>query len=57
VSSILTTVVVVVAAAVAAVLVVELSHWLLGRLGRRSPLAADLARTAHRPFQVTLQKK
>jgi small-conductance mechanosensitive channel len=54
VSSILTTVLIVVAAAVAAVLLVELSHWLLGRLGRRSPLAADLARTAHRPFQATL---
>jgi small-conductance mechanosensitive channel len=54
VSSFLTTLTVVVAAAVAAVILVEISHWLLGRLGRRSALAADLTRTAHRPFRATL---
>ena len=45
--------VVVVAAGVAVVLV-EILHWMLARLGRRSELAADLARTAHHPFRLTL---
>jgi small-conductance mechanosensitive channel len=54
VSSFLTTLMIGVAAAVAAIVLVEISHWLLGRLGRRSALAADLARTAHRPFRATL---
>jgi small-conductance mechanosensitive channel len=54
VPSFLTTLLTVVVAAGAAIILVELSHWLLGRLGRRSTLAADLARTAHRPFMATL---
>jgi hypothetical protein len=33
---------------------VEILHWMLGRLGRTSELAADLARTAHQPFRATL---
>ena len=37
-------------AAVAAVVLVEIVHGVLVRLGRRSELVADLARTAHRPF-------
>src|ERR1044071_1901876 len=44
----------IVASAGAAIVVVELLHWMLGRLGRTSVLAADLARTAHRPFLATL---
>jgi small-conductance mechanosensitive channel len=54
VPSFLTTLLIVVASAVAAVILVEIAHLLLGRLGRTSTLAADLAHTAHRPFQVTL---
>jgi small-conductance mechanosensitive channel len=54
VSSFVTTLLIVVGAAGAAVIVVELTHWLLGRLGRRSTLAADLSRTAHRPFLATM---
>jgi small-conductance mechanosensitive channel len=54
VSSILTTVVVVVGAAVAAIVLVEIAHLVLSRLGGRSTLAADLARTAHRPFQAAM---
>ena len=37
-----------------AILAAEILHWLLSRLGRRSPLAADLSRTAHRPFLATV---
>jgi len=48
VPSFLTTLLVVVASAVAAIVLVEISHWLLGRLGRKSTLAADLARTAQK---------
>ncbi|MFI5892753.1 mechanosensitive ion channel family protein [Actinoplanes sp. NPDC051513] len=44
----------VVAAAGAAIVLVEILHWVLGRIGRRSELAADLARTAHRPFLATV---
>jgi small-conductance mechanosensitive channel len=43
-------VLVVVVAAGATIIVVEVLHWVLARLGRRSELAADLARTAHRPL-------
>jgi small-conductance mechanosensitive channel len=50
----LTTLLTVVVSAGAAIVLVELAHWLLGRLGRRSALAADLARTAHRPFMAAL---
>jgi small-conductance mechanosensitive channel len=44
----------VVASAGAAIVLVEILHWTVRRIGRRSPLAADLARTAHRPFLATL---
>ena len=44
----------VVAWAGAAIVLVEVLHWALGRLGRRSELAADLARTAHHPFLATV---
>jgi small-conductance mechanosensitive channel len=50
----LTAVLVVVASAGAAIVLVELLHWMLVRAGRRSELAADLARTAHRPFLATV---
>jgi small-conductance mechanosensitive channel len=43
-------VLVVVAATGVAIVLVEILHWLIVRLGRRSGLAADLAHTAHRPF-------
>ena len=43
----------VVAAAGAAIVLVEILHGATRRLGRRSELAADLARTAHRPFLAT----
>jgi small-conductance mechanosensitive channel len=36
--------------AVCTALVVEIVHRIISRLGRRSALLADLARTAHRPF-------
>ncbi len=44
---------VVVASAGAAIILVELIHFLVARFGRRSELAADLARTAHKPFLAT----
>jgi len=44
----------VVGAAGVAIVLVEILHWMLGRLGRTSELAADLARTAHQPFRATL---
>jgi hypothetical protein len=44
----------VVVGAGAALVLVEAIHLLLLRLGRRSPIVADLARTAHRPFQATV---
>ena len=44
----------VVAAAGAAIVLVEILHGATRRLGRRSELAADLARTAHRPFLATV---
>ena len=52
--SILTTLLVVLGSAGSAILLVELLHRLLSRFGRRSAVAADLARTAHRPFLVTV---
>jgi small-conductance mechanosensitive channel len=54
VAAVMTALLVVVASAGLAIVVVEALHWLLTRFGRRSPLAADLARTAHRPFLATL---
>jgi small-conductance mechanosensitive channel len=50
----LTALLVVVAATGATIVIVEFLHWLLARYGRRSVLAADLARTAHRPFLATV---
>ncbi|MCO8276960.1 mechanosensitive ion channel family protein [Actinoplanes sp. TRM 88003] len=44
----------VVVAAGLAIALVFVVHWVLGRLGRKSELAADLARTAHKPFLVTM---
>jgi len=44
----------VVAAAGAAIVLVEILHAATRRLGRRSELAADLARTAHQPFLATV---
>ena len=49
-NSVLTALLAVVVAAGAALIFVEAVHLLVTRLGRRSPLLADLARTAHRPF-------
>jgi small-conductance mechanosensitive channel len=37
-----------------AIVVVEALHWGISRFGRRSQLAADLARTAHYPFLATV---
>ena len=53
-SSFLTALFVVVVATGAAIVLVEFTHWLLGRIGKRSVLAADLARTAHRPFLTAM---
>jgi hypothetical protein len=44
----------VVTAAGAAIVLVEAIHLVVTRLGRRSPLLAALARTAHRPFRATV---
>ncbi|WP_030440222.1 mechanosensitive ion channel family protein [Actinoplanes subtropicus] len=41
-------------AAGAAIVLVEILHAATSRLGRRSELAADLARTAHHPFLATV---
>jgi small-conductance mechanosensitive channel len=54
VPSVVTTLIFVAAAALLAIVLVEIVHRLLTRYGRRSVLAADLARTAHRPFLATL---
>jgi small-conductance mechanosensitive channel len=54
VSTVLTTLLTVVVATGAALVLVEFLHWLLGRAGRRSVVARDLARTAHRPFLATM---
>ncbi len=53
-SSVLTAVLGVTGAAGAAIVIVEASHWAMMRIGRRSALAADLAKTMHKPFLVTL---
>ena len=50
----LTALLAVAGAAGAAIVLVEFVHWTVVRAGRRSVLAADLARTAHRPFLATL---
>jgi small-conductance mechanosensitive channel len=54
VSSFMTALLTVVVATGAAIVLVEFTHWLLGRIGKRSVLAADLARTAHKPFLTTM---
>jgi small-conductance mechanosensitive channel len=54
VPSLLTALLAVLVAAGAAIVFVEIVHWLLARFGRSSALAADLARTAHRPFLATV---
>jgi small-conductance mechanosensitive channel len=45
---------IVLASAALAIVVVEVLHRLVARAGRKSALAADLARTAHRPFLATV---
>jgi hypothetical protein len=54
VNGVLTALLAVVAAAGGALVLVEAVHLFVTRLGRRSELLADLARTAHRPFRVTV---
>jgi len=54
VTSLLTALLAVVIAAGAAVIFVETVHWIVKRLGRRSPLLHDLANTAHKPFLATV---
>jgi small-conductance mechanosensitive channel len=49
-----TALLVVVVAAGAALLLVESIHLIIGRLAGRSPLLADLSRTARRPFRVII---
>ena len=51
-NAVLTALLVVLVGAAAALVFVQAVHLIVRRLGRRSPLLADLARTAHRPFQV-----
>jgi small-conductance mechanosensitive channel len=41
-----------VAAALGALILVQIVHWTVLRVGRRSPLFTDLAHRAHRPLQV-----
>ncbi len=53
-NGVLTALLAVVVAAAASIVFTEAVHLTVKRLGRRSPLLADLARTAHRPFQVTV---
>jgi hypothetical protein len=54
VPTVMTALLVVVGSTGLAIVVVEALHWLLTRFGRRSELAADLARTAHKPFLATV---
>jgi small-conductance mechanosensitive channel len=54
VSSVVTAPLAVAGAAGAAIVFVEIVHWIVKRIGRRSALAADLARTMHRPFLATV---
>lgn len=51
-NGVLTALLAVAAAAGAALVLVEAVHLFVRRLGRRSPLLADLARTAHKPFRA-----
>jgi small-conductance mechanosensitive channel len=50
----MTAMLVIVASTGLAIVVVEALHWVVIRWGRRSGLAADLARTAHKPFLATI---
>jgi len=54
VNGVLTALLAVVTAAGAALILVEAIHLTVTRLGRRSRLLADLARTAHRPFRAVV---
>jgi hypothetical protein len=54
VNGVMTALLAVVTAAGAAIVLVEAIHLVVTRLGRRSPLLAALARTAHRPFRATV---
>jgi small-conductance mechanosensitive channel len=51
---ILTSAGIAVAAALGALIVVQLVHWIILRIGRRSPVLTDLAHRAHRPLQAAL---
>lgn len=42
------------AAALGALILVQIVHWIVLRVGRRSPVFTDLAHRAHRPLQVGL---
>ena len=53
-NGVLTALLAVVVAAGAAVVLVEAIHMFVVRIGKRSPLIADLARTAHKPFRATV---
>ncbi len=53
-TSVLTALLAVVVAAGAAIVLVEAVHWVVGRLGRRSALLNELARTAHKPFLASV---
>ncbi|WP_433791146.1 mechanosensitive ion channel family protein [Actinoplanes sp. CA-252034] len=53
-SSVVTAPLAVAGAAVVAIVFCEIVHWIVKRIGRRSALAADLARTMHRPFLATV---
>jgi small-conductance mechanosensitive channel len=50
VPNVLDTLLAVLVAAVCSAIVVEIVHRIIARLGGRSPLLAELSRTAHRPF-------
>jgi small-conductance mechanosensitive channel len=50
----MTALLVIVASTGIAIVAVEALHWVVARFGRRSVLAADLARTAHHPFLTTV---
>jgi small-conductance mechanosensitive channel len=54
VNGVLTALLVVAVAAAAAILLVEVVHLVFMRLSRRSPVLADLSRTARRPFRVII---
>jgi small-conductance mechanosensitive channel len=54
VTSLLRVLLAVVVAAGSAIVLAEAVHWVVKRLGRRSPLLNDLARTAHKPFLACL---